>query len=155
MQFFPPTIVLRHRRENLNKCSLRGLESRSDFLFYTYPKDVSQLEAPGYILLTLEAQPLTVEDAHRGLFLLDATWRYAEKMFQAVSVRSSFIYRSIPAYFRTAYPRRQEDCLCPERGLASVEALFISYKILNREADDLLNNYYWKDRFLEINNKYI
>lgn len=155
MQLFPPTVVLRHRRENLKKCSLRGLESRPDFKFYVYPRDLPSLEISGYILLAIDAPPLTSEDADKGLFLLDATWRYAEKMHAAVSAKATLHYRSIPSHFRTAYPRRQDDCSCPERGLASIEALFISYRILKRDAGQLLDNYYWKEKFLEINNKYI
>jgi pre-rRNA-processing protein TSR3 len=44
------TIILRHARENLKKCSLKGLEKRSDFRFFTYPKDLLP-EMPDYILL--------------------------------------------------------------------------------------------------------
>jgi pre-rRNA-processing protein TSR3 len=155
MQLFPPTVVLRHRRENLKKCSLRGLESRPDFLFFSYPSEVSKLEVSGYIMLALEAPLLTVEDADKGLLIIDGTWRYAEKMASCLLPNPTLIFRSIPPHFRTAYPRRQEDCSNPERGLASVEALYIAYKILRREAIYLLDSYYWKDKFLDINNKYI
>ena len=40
MLSFPPTVILRHRKENLKKCSLRGLEERPDIHFFTYPKDI-------------------------------------------------------------------------------------------------------------------
>lgn len=148
MQPFPTTVVLRHRRENLKKCSLTGLESREDFHFYTYPKDTLP-PLDGYILLCLEAPPLTKADANRGLFILDATWRYADTMMR--QVKGEIIKRSLPTEWRTAYPRRQEDCSDPERGLASVEAIFIAYHILGRDTSNLLNHYYWKDLFLDKN----
>jgi pre-rRNA-processing protein TSR3 len=149
MQSFPPTIVLRHRRENLNKCSLRGLETRPDFIFYRYPNP-SLPPLDGYILLALDAPPLTQEDAKHGLFILDATWRYAAKMKQSVATVPGLIERSIPQGFITAYPRRQDDCPDPERGLASIEAIYIAYSILGRSTDGLLDGYHWKEQFLQL-----
>jgi pre-rRNA-processing protein TSR3 len=155
MQPFPPTFVLRHRRENLKKCSLRGLEPRPDFRFFTYP--TSQLpDLRGYILLALDGPPLTAADSSKGLFLLDATWRHAVKMRQYVDRQVAgqgveLEIRSIPAGYRTAYPRRQDDCPDPEEGLASVEALYIAYRILGRDTATLLDTYHWKEEFLEKN----
>ena len=150
MQLFPPTVILRHHRENLKKCSLRGLEMRSDFKFYSYPN--AQLpDLDGYVLLTLNAPPLTQDDDAKGLFILDATWRYADKMLKFVQNIPGLIPRSIPSHYRTAYPRRQEDCHDPERGLASIEAVYIAYSILRHDTAGLLENYYWKDPFLTKN----
>ncbi len=151
MPSFPPTLILRHRRENLKKCSLKGLESRPDCQFYTYPKDPLPNLA-GYLLLTLDAPPLTREDAASGLFLIDGTWRHAQTMFAQFKAPYSFELRSLPSHLQTAYPRRQDDCVDPERGLASVEALFAAYHILGRPTDGLLEHYYWKDLFLSKNN---
>ena len=145
---FPPTIILRHRRENLKKCSLRGLETREDMRFYTYPIDILP-DLSGYCLLTLDAPPLTIADKHLGLFLIDGTWRYAERMERQLPEPYRFVRRSIPPGTLTAYPRRQEDCPEPTLGLASVEALYIAYCILGRKPDGLLDNYHWKENFLE------
>lgn len=150
MQPFPPTIVIRHRLENLKKCSLRGLESRLDFLFITYPFS-SLPDLKNYILLTLDAPPLTAADQEHGLLILDATWRYAAKMFKPFENQPDVLYRSLPAHFRTAYPRRQHDCPDPERGLASIEAIYLSYLLLQRETTGLLDGYYWKEQFLNKN----
>ncbi len=150
MPLFPPTIILRHRKENLNKCSLRGLEPRSDLHFHTYPKD-SLPNLAGYILLTLNAPPLSPDDAHLGLFLIDGTWRHSETMYNQLEKPHRFECRSIPSHYQTAYPRRQEDCSDPHRGLASVEALYIAYHILKRPVDGLLDGYHWKDPFLKKN----
>ncbi len=155
MQTLYPTLIYRHRRENVKKCSLRGLEGDSRFAFYSYPKQ----QLPGleqYISLELGAPPLTAADADCGLLLIDATWRYAAVMTKQIAPQlSQAIKRSIPAAFRTAYPRRQDDCAEPELGLASVEALYIAYKILGWPADRILDNYHWREEFLEINRKYL
>jgi len=152
MLYFPPTIILRHRKENLKKCSLRGLETREDFIFFAYPKD-SLPDLTGYVFLTPEAPPLSKEDALSGLFLIDGTWRYAEKMVGALPKPHQFVCRSIPEGFRTAYPRSQEGWVNPEKGLASIEALFIAYAMTGRETKGLLDHYYWKASFLEKNGK--
>jgi pre-rRNA-processing protein TSR3 len=156
MQLFLPTIVLRHRLENLKKCSLKGLETRPDFIFYSYPKDdLSKVDLSNYILLALDAPPLTYADADQGIFILDATWRYSKKMLLSLPQNSKFSMRSIPPQFRTAYPRRQQDCSHPDQGLASIEAIYIAYTIFRRKTDQLIDNYFWKDQFLEKNRKYL
>ena len=147
MFLFPPTYILRHRKENLKKCTLRGLENRSDCCFFTYPKEpLPSLD--GYCLLTLGAPPLTGADAHLGIFLIDGTWRYAELMYRQLPKPHSFQSRSLPSHLSTAYPRRQEDCADPQKGLASVEALYAAYRILNRDTAGLLDGYHWKEEFL-------
>ena len=149
MQTFPTTLILRHRKENLKKCTLRGLENRSDCCFFTYPKEpLPSLD--GYCLLTLGAPPLTGADAHLGIFLIDGTWRYAEVMYeQNKDALKGCVLRTLPSHVRTAYPRRQEDCSDPSRGLASVEAIYIAYYLMERDTSGLLDFYYWKDKFLE------
>lgn len=147
-----PTLILRHQRENLKKCSLHGLEGRLDFHFLSYPcdelPDISQ-----YVLLDLEGAPLSQKDASKGIFLLDATWRYALKMRSFVNRKATapIQLRSIPSGFRTAYPRYQTDCLDPEAGLASIEALYVAYVMTGRNSEGLLDQYYWKEAFLEKN----
>jgi pre-rRNA-processing protein TSR3 len=151
MFLFSTTIILRHRRENLKKCSLRGLEPRPDFRFFTYPTD----ELPDlsqYFLLTLDAPPLSQADRALGVFLIDGTWRYAQQMQKQLREPHLFQKRSLPAGFQTAYPRRQADCPEPARGLASIEALYVSFLILGRSTEGLLDNYHWREDFLKLNN---
>lgn len=152
MQPYPQTIVLRHRRENLKKCSLRGLESRPDFKFFTYP----QHKLPNlndYVMLVMEGAPeISIEDQARGLFMIDATWRYAEVMHnQSKSSLEGCVSRTLPSHFKTAYPRRQEDCPDPERGLASIEAIYLAYHLMGRDTSGLFDHYHWKDQFLTMN----
>jgi pre-rRNA-processing protein TSR3 len=144
------TIILRHRRENLKKCSLRGLEAREDMLFYTYPQSTLP-SLKGYVLLTLNAPPLSREDADNGLFLIDGTWKLSQLMYRQLTIPHLFIERSLPPGLQTAYPRRQEDCQDPTRGLASIEALFAAYVILGKDPTGLLDHYHWKESFLEKN----
>lgn len=154
MENYLSTIVLRHRKENLKKCSLRNLEQRKDFIFYRYPL----LELPSlneYVMLTLDAPILSERDQDKGLLIIDGTWRYAEKMCRFVEQKEpKIIKRSLPQYFKTAYPRSQEDCSDPQRGLASLEAVFIAYWILKRETKGLLDHYHWKELFLAANSSH-
>ena len=150
MSLFPPTLILRHRKENLKKCTLHGLENRADFRFYTYP--IAELpDLTQYLVLTMDGPPLQREDAQHGLFLLDGTWRYASKMMSVHFAEKTVHTRSIPLGFQTAYPRVQNDCSDPLRGLASIEALYIAYFILGRNTDGLLDRYHWKEPFLKKN----
>jgi pre-rRNA-processing protein TSR3 len=142
------TVILRHRRENLKKCSLRGLEKRSDLSFYTYPVDPLP-DYSNYLLLKVEAPPLTLADRDRGLFLIDGTWRLAQVMEKQLPFKLEA--RSLPEGYKTAYPRRQTDCPNPESGLSSIEALYIAHLLLGRPVENLLDTYHWKELFLQIN----
>jgi len=122
------------------------LESRSDMIFLTYPTSALP-PLSGYCVLTLDAPELSREDAPLGIFLIDGTWRYAEKMAKSLPPSAPFVCRSLPSYVKTAYPRRQLDCPNPERGLASVEALYLAYCILGRSTEGLLDHYHWKEQF--------
>jgi rRNA small subunit aminocarboxypropyltransferase len=143
-----PTVILRHRRENLKKCSLRGLEGRPGFAFYTYPVDPLP-DLTGYLLLKVGAPPLTAEDAVRGLFLIDSTWRLAQIMERQLTQKLEA--RSLPPGFKTAYPRKQTGCPDPESGLSSIEAIYLAHRIFGREDERLLESYHWKELFLSIN----
>lgn len=138
------TIVIRHRKENLKKCSLRYLQRDPNVEFLTYP-----LKHPRCfercLRLRVDAPPLTYADRHSSLLLLDATWALADKMESTLQL--SIPCRSLPKGFVTAYPRRQDV----DGGLASIEALYIAYLILGEEKTDLLNHYHWKHSFLEKN----
>lgn len=142
------TIILRHRKENLKKCSLQGLETHSDLIFYSYPINPPPL-ITNYILLSLDAPPLTREVKEYGLLLIDATWNYAEVMERSLEL--PLLRRSLPPSLRTAYPRKQTGCKDPMRGLATVEALYSAYLILGKNGEGLLDHYYWKEQFLEKN----
>ncbi len=144
-----PTIILRHRKENLKKCSLKGLEKKEGINFYTYPKDLLP-DLSNYILLKMNASELTEKDSDKGLFIIDSTWIYLNKILKTVP--DNIECRSIPQKYLTAYPRKQTMCPDPKYGLASIEALYIAYTIMQKNTSDLLSNYYFKGQFLKLNN---
>ena len=143
-----PTIILRHRKENLKKCSLQPLIDDSNMIFFTYPKNHLP-KKENYILLSLNGKELSKDDHDKGLFLIDGTWNLAKKM--SSTIKFNPIERSLPKHYRTAYPRYQTGCPNPTTGLSSIEALYIAYKIQGRKADHLLKDYHFKDKFLKIN----
>jgi len=146
-----PFIVIRHRKENRKKCSLRGLEGRSDILFFEYPACVDLLpNLEQTILLDIDAEPLSSNDS--GPFiLLDGTWRYASIMKKQIPHLKVCKRRKIPDIWRTAYPRKQSEWVDPEQGLATVEAIYAASFITNTPMEGILDYYYWKEDFLEKN----
>lgn len=145
----PQTVIYRHRKENKKKCTLTPLEKGEGFLFYEYPTSSLPL-LEDYVILDLDAPPLSKKEASKGLLLIDATWNYAKKMCNTLKDKK-LISRSLPGEILTAYPRKQTGCLDPLRGLASIEALYAAYHFLGRETEGLLDDYYWKKEFLEKN----
>jgi pre-rRNA-processing protein TSR3 len=51
----------------------------------------------------------------------------------------------------TAYPRKSKLFEDPERGLASVEALYAALALLGEQRQELLANYRWARTFLALN----
>lgn len=146
-----PTIIYQHRKENLKKCTLTHLKKRDDFIFFTYPNEELP-DLTGYVILTMDAPLLTTKDKNKGIVIIDGTWKYANIMLNTLEKRPNLEYRSLPANYCTAYPRKQTDCPDPKTGLASIEAIYIAYIITNRNVENLLTNYYWKEDFLKKNN---
>lgn len=152
MQPFPLTYVVRHKRENKKKCSLRGLEKRSDMRFFRYPASEGFPPLDNCVLLVLDgAEELSAADKDKGLLILDSGWRYLDKMRAFIEKNQRVEKRTLPSCWQTAYPRRQEDCSDPSRGLSSLEAIFIAYRILGRDLGGLLDNYHWKEDFFKLN----
>jgi pre-rRNA-processing protein TSR3 len=149
MSPFLPTIIFRHRKENIKKCSLEPLKGRPDALFFTYPKQKLP-DLTNYFVLSFDGPLLSKKDGHLGLLLVDATWNYAATMSQMLP--PNLPRRSLPTHIQTAYPRKQTGCSEPLRGLASIEALYLAYWLLGRPTEGLLDHYYWKNEFLSINN---
>jgi pre-rRNA-processing protein TSR3 len=146
-------IIIRHRKENLKKCSLRGLENRTDCLFLSYPScnnDLLSRIVRGGIVLDMEGEELSPADVG-PLVVLDGTWAYAGVMRSAMPQLAQCVTRRIPGAWRTAYPRYQTACIDPVRGLASIEAMYAAALYLGRSTEGLLDSYFWKDQFLSLN----
>src|SRR5262245_22643262 len=124
---FPPTVIVRHSHENPKKCSVLPLRGRADILLLIYPlKDRPPLV--GYVRLAADGPELSPADSTCGVLLLDGSWRWAAVMnreFLDVPPRSLHGYQ-------TAYPRVSKQGTDPDHGLASIEALFVAYRILGR-----------------------
>lgn len=141
--------IIRHPKERLSKCSLQPLVGRTDCTFLKASLGL-EWDASGQVLLALDAPVLTANDlTDKGLLLLDATWKLLPKLEACVVGKP--IRRSLPAGFKTAYPRVSKISEDPVPGLASVEALYIAKFLLGENDETLLKDYYWKERFLEIN----
>jgi pre-rRNA-processing protein TSR3 len=143
---FPPTIIVRHPKENPRKCTILPLRHRPDLILAKYPL-TAPLALDGYIRLAADGPELTRVDADCGLLLLDGSWRWAGVMSRAFE---SVPPRSLHGY-RTAYPRSSKQGTDPGNGLASVEALFLAYYLLGRSTEGLLAHYRWVDEFLKLN----
>jgi pre-rRNA-processing protein TSR3 len=142
----PVTIVVRHPRERVQKCSVWPLRHRTDLLFLEYP--VAELpDLAGYVRLAVEGPPLCAADADAGLLILDGSWRWTEVMTKAFAQVPP---RSLGGW-KTAYPRVSKMYVDPAEGLATVEALYLAHRLLGRPTEGLLDHYRWADEFLRAN----
>ena len=144
---FPPTIVVRHTKENPKKCSILPLKGRSDVVFFNYPLTGALPDLANYVRLAADGPPLSMDDRDRGILLLDGSWRSAGSMTR------EFLHvtpRSLSGYV-TAYPRVSKLGTDPDNGLASIEALYVAYHLLGRDTNGLLNHYRWAAEFLKAN----
>jgi pre-rRNA-processing protein TSR3 len=144
---YPPTIIVRHKAENPRKCSVLPLRGRPDLLFLNYPV-TERPRLDGYVRLAAKGPELSpAADSGAGLLLLDGSWRRADAMTRAFL---DVPPRSLHGW-ETAYPRVSKLGTDPDNGLASVEALYLAYRILGRPTEGLLDHYRWGDEFLRIN----
>ncbi|MBX3443546.1 MAG: hypothetical protein KF774_14160 [Planctomyces sp.] len=146
MPVWPPTIIVVHPKERRSKCSVEPLRGREGFVFWKHPRRGTE-PLGNYVRLGLGGPQLGPEDAERGLLILDGTWRWAaamERDFAESPVRSL-------GDWRTAYPRVSKLFEDPTAGLATIEALFAAYAQLGRPTEGLLDDYAWRERFLELN----
>ena len=57
----------------------------------------------------------------------------------------------IPEGFQTAYPRKNDQDLDPDGGLATIEAIFIAAALFGHWDITLLSEYYFGQKFIDIN----
>ena len=142
----PPTVMVVHPRERRSKCTVEPLRSRDDFVFVCFPNKVP-VALDGYVRLGMDGPQLSSEDAESGLLVLDGTWKLASRM---KPFYSDLPVRSLPQIM-TAYPRVSQLFQDPSDGLATIEAVYMAFVLMNRPTDGLLDKYHWKDRFLALN----
>ena len=139
------TTVIRHPKERIAKCSLRFLHERPEMMFLRANPGFT-FDATGFVLLAVDAPPLSTADADHPLLLLDSTWRWLPQLLACV--RGEPIRRSIPGNLRTAYPRVSKVFEDPAAGLASIEALYVARRLLGDDDPTLLDGYHWREQFL-------
>ena len=142
------SIILRHPKERLSKCSLEPLRGKEDYTFYK-AKAGLEVDVAGKVVLAVGAPPLSQADAGKELVLLDSTWRLLPDLQRCLVGEP--IYRTIPSKFETAYPRVSKIGDNPDGGLASVEALYLAIRLMGEDRPAMLDDYYWRDEFLEKN----
>ncbi len=171
-----PTVVIRHPKERLSKCSLEPLRGRPDIVFFKATPRL-RFDATGFILLHTEGEVLSEADATltaeekaraaqraetassqgplpacfgegtvRPFLLLDSTWRLLPQLEACVFGKP--LARRLADGIRTAYPRVSKLGPEPASGLASVEALYLARRLLGDDDPSLLDAYYWKEPFL-------
>jgi pre-rRNA-processing protein TSR3 len=140
-------LILRDQRESIKKCSLTPLRGKPGVTFVNYHSQ-RRIDAGGRILLDPEGEPFQPEDAGRGLFLIDCSWRRLKSL--DLTVDGEPIRRRLPE-LRTAYPRKSTIFDDPATGLASIEALYAAACELYGPHPDLLEGYHWAKEFLELN----
>jgi len=143
-----PITIIRHHKERKSKCSLQPLKDCEGITFIEFKPGIT-LDATGIILVTLEGQPLSEDDAIHPLLLLDSTWRLLPQLEGCLT--GNPIKRSLPENLQTAYPRISKTSQDPHRGLASIEALYAAKKLLGQDDPALLDSYFWKQEFLQKN----
>ncbi|BBM84095.1 hypothetical protein [Candidatus Uabimicrobium amorphum] len=140
--------IIRHEKESKKKCTIYPLKYREDLRFIN-ANFIDNYDYEGYVLLHVDGEPLSVNDKDKPLLLVDASWRWADRIFTSEKI-NSLPRRSICG-FVTAYPRKSNFYDDPDTGLASVEALYIASLMRGKEDLSLLDHYYWKQEFLEKN----
>lgn len=146
MLLFPPTVIVVHPREKRRKCTVEPLRGRDGFEFRKFPASLG-IAPEKYVRLGLNGPLLSSEDSDKGLLVLDGTWRLAERMERCYP---GFAVRSLPPW-RTAYPRTSKISEDPAPGLATIEAIFLAFRLLGRDTAGLLDAYHWGTEFLDLN----
>ena len=142
-----PVTIIRHPKERVSKCSLKALHDRASITFLKANKGFV-FDATGFIVLSLNAPVLSIEDAGHPILLLDSTWRLLPQLAQCI--QGEPLLRTLPSGVKTAYPRVSKIAEDPLGGLASIEALYLSLKILGKDDLSLLNEYHWRNEFLAL-----
>ncbi len=144
--FHPPTVIVVHPKERKSKCTVQPLRGDDRFSFWKFPGTGPE-PLDEYVRLGYGGKLISQKDQNRGLLVLDATWKLAEKMEEPYKEME---VRSLPPW-TTAYPRVSKMFENPQDGLATIEAIFAAYHLMGRKTDGLLDNYHWANEFLELN----
>jgi len=140
-------LILRDSRESTKKCSLTPLRGMPGVRFVNYDRD-RRVDGRGRILLHPDGDEIGLQDRGQSLLLLDCAWRRVADLL--ATVEGDPVPRRLPP-LATAYPRRSRTFADPERGLASIEALYAALALLGEPCPQLLAGYRWAEEFLAAN----
>jgi pre-rRNA-processing protein TSR3 len=142
-------LVFRDPRESARKCSLTPLRGLPGIRF-EHDRPGLALAVGRRLLLHPDGDELGPADRGRaeGLLLVDCSWRRLPALL--AKLRGELLPRRLPLLV-SAYPRRSKLGADPERGLASVEALWAALALLGEPRPELLAGYRWREAFLAAN----
>jgi pre-rRNA-processing protein TSR3 len=140
-------LILRDPRESPKKCSLTPLRGKPGFRFVSYDRD-RRLPAGTRILLEPDGEEIRAEDRGTPLLLIDCAWRRVGEL--RATIDGELLPRRLPPLV-TAYPRKSKSFQDPDRGLASIEALYAALVLLGNPRAELLEGYRWSHEFLSRN----
>ena len=138
--------VVEHPREKKHKCTVVLLKGREDLEFVGAEEAAERDWGDALLLHAGAERVLSRDDAGRPLILVDASWRWAERVCRKIRAPR----RRLPL-FETAYPRSSKLFRDPPGGLASAEALYVASLVLGAPDESFLDEYRWKSEFLSRN----
>jgi len=146
--------ILVDHGETANKCTIVPLSYRTDFAIRRFPRGELIKGFTADILLHPDGIPLdqlrTTNAA--SLAAIDCIWKRLSPIIHWLEKPLPTLAR-IPDGFVTAYPRLSKHGNDPDGGLATIEALFIGAAFLGHWDTTLLSEYFFGERFLELNDQ--
>ena len=154
-------LIVQDYRENPRKCTALPLRGRPGFEFVRLsrprPREEPH-EVPGGLWLDVDAPPFepadrSFLDGDGRVIVLDASWARVRTLERRLRVKagSPVCRRSLPEPLRSAYPRKSKLYPDPDRGLATIEAIFAVTLLLGSPLREVLDTYRWTNEFLELN----
>jgi pre-rRNA-processing protein TSR3 len=138
--------------ETANKCTIAPLADRPDFRLIPTRGGVELGPLRSPVLLHPEGACLTAWTGTGappdGIAAIDCVWSRVPTLLGRIQGRLPALYK-IPEGFVTAYPRTNKQGADPDRGLATIEAIFLAAALLGRWDPTLLSRYAFCRRFLE------
>ncbi len=144
-------VVVDHK-ETAKKCTILPLRYRSDFTISRFNGDKLREPFKAEVLLHPDGETLDKISLPKvtAIAALDCVWRRLETILNGVTGEVPTLV-SIPPGFETAYPRKSKLTPDPDGGFATIEAIFIAAAFLGHWDVSLLKEYYFADKFLEMN----
>ena len=152
--------VLLDHGETPNKCTIAPLAYRDDFSIRKLSSQPHLAPLTSDYLLHpdgISISDLTRESRPYSLAAIDCVWRRLGPIIATIEAPLPR-HIAIPPGFITAYPRRSHPSniktnVDPASGLATIEAIFIAATLLGHWGPTLLSEYFFGERFVEINRR--